>query len=80
MKTMSENEFVEKALSKGFDINWIYESISSYRDEIEQDKKQGVPTFPLEAHLYSLYDSFVRHGPITVDSYPLMPPVEDLTA
>ena len=70
IKKMTEKEFTEKALEKGFDIDWIKSSIAEYKAEFAEDEKNGVFHFPLECQLYSLYEGWVKYGMPTIESYP----------
>ena len=79
-ETMTEEEFTKKALEKGFDIEWITSSIAEYKEEFENDEKNNIFHFPLECHLYSLYEGWVKYGMPIIESSPLMPPVKDIIA
>ena len=77
---MTEKEFLENALKEG----WMKDDILSFIEEEKQDiseaKELGELYLPLEVSLAFSFKSIFQGGPQTEESYPMMPPVEEISA
>jgi hypothetical protein len=65
INSMTEEEFSQAALEKGFDEQWIKSCIEDSKKEIEETLREGrITPIPLETELALLYEHIVKHGPI----------------
>jgi len=79
-KTMTENEFLTKGLLNGHNKEDLLLCIEESKQQEKLAKQNGEPYLPLESALALSYEIVYKHKPYIVESYPLMPPVEEVTA